>query len=246
MKTLLQVDFDYQGPFGDVMSNALKELAESINREPGMIWKIWTENERTQEAGGVYLFESEETAQAYLEMHTARLKAMGVPEGQEWEPFAAVEDPEALQDFLSKVPFFAKGRRRYSAPALPAPGVQPFSEKALSTQQGFGKVLDEIAKKGGPLADRIVTMSPDVTVSTNLGPWVNRRGLFARDIHFERNAIDLACSFFRARKVEIGADHLFRAFLGEPDGHGPSDAAGRAGDHDDLVFQFHMALLRST
>ena len=80
MKTLLQVDFDYQGPFGDVMSNALKELAESINREPGMIWKIWTENERTQEAGGVYLFESEETAQAYLEMHTARLKAMGVPE----------------------------------------------------------------------------------------------------------------------------------------------------------------------
>ncbi|KAJ8137657.1 hypothetical protein OY671_009130, partial [Metschnikowia pulcherrima] len=28
-------------------------------------------------------------------------------------------------------------------------------------------------------AERIVTTSPDVTVSTNLGPWVNRRGLFA-------------------------------------------------------------------
>src|SRR5580693_8957730 len=27
----------------------------------------------------------------------------------------------------------------------------------------------------------IVTTSPDVTVSTNLGPWVNRRGLFARE-----------------------------------------------------------------
>src|SRR5690606_38999215 len=27
----------------------------------------------------------------------------------------------------------------------------------------------------------IMTTSPDVTVSTNLGPWVNRRGLFARD-----------------------------------------------------------------
>jgi pyruvate dehydrogenase E1 component len=26
-----------------------------------------------------------------------------------------------------------------------------------------------------------VTTSPDVTVSTNLGPWVNRRGLFARE-----------------------------------------------------------------
>jgi len=32
-----------------------------------------------------------------------------------------------------------------------------------------------------PLADRIVTTSPDVTVSTNLGGWVNRRKSFARD-----------------------------------------------------------------
>ena len=31
------------------------------------------------------------------------------------------------------------------------------------------------------LAERIVTTSPDVTVSTNLGAWVNRRGLFARE-----------------------------------------------------------------
>jgi pyruvate dehydrogenase E1 component len=50
-----------------------------------------------------------------------------------------------------------------------------------STQFGFGKLLDEIARAGGPLAERIVTTSPDVTVSTSLGPWVNRRGLFARD-----------------------------------------------------------------
>jgi pyruvate dehydrogenase E1 component len=48
-----------------------------------------------------------------------------------------------------------------------------------STQAGFGRVLDEIARANGPLAERIVTTSPDVTVSTNLGPWVNRRGLFS-------------------------------------------------------------------
>ena len=80
MKALLQVDFDYQGPFGEVMNDALKELAATINNEPGMIWKLWTENEKTQQAGGVYLFESEETAQAYLEMHTARLTTMGIPD----------------------------------------------------------------------------------------------------------------------------------------------------------------------
>ena len=53
----------------------------------------------------------------------------------------------------------------------------------MSTQAGFGRVLDEIARKDGPLAERIVTTSPDVTVSTNLGPWVNRRGLFSMSSH---------------------------------------------------------------
>src|SRR3546814_14188382 len=37
-----------------------------------------------------------------------------------------------------------------------------------------------MARDKSPLAERIVTTSPYVTVSTNLGPWVNRRGIFAR------------------------------------------------------------------
>src|SRR5206468_817036 len=41
-------------------------------------------------------------------------------------------------------------------------------------------ILLNLAKAGGALADRIVTTSPDVTVSTNLGAWVNQRGLFDR------------------------------------------------------------------
>lgn len=78
MAKLLQVHFDFEGPFGDEMSNTLVQLAESINQEPGFIWKIWTENINTKEGGGIYLFESEETAKAYLDMHSARLKAFGV------------------------------------------------------------------------------------------------------------------------------------------------------------------------
>jgi pyruvate dehydrogenase E1 component len=112
----------------------------------------------------------------------AELQAtMGVPEGQEWEPLASVEDPKALQAFLAQVPFFQAESRRRSAPALPTPGPVHLSDKLLSTQAGFGRILDEIARRGGALADRIMTTSPDVTVSTNLGPWVNRRGLFARN-----------------------------------------------------------------
>ncbi|PSW18305.1 monooxygenase [Photobacterium sanctipauli] len=80
MAKLLQVDFDYSGPFGEEMAGALAGLATSINQEPGLIWKIWTESEKDKLGGGVYLFEDEASAQAYLTMHTARLQQMGVAE----------------------------------------------------------------------------------------------------------------------------------------------------------------------
>ncbi|MBP6122429.1 MULTISPECIES: monooxygenase [Providencia] len=80
MQVLLQVDFPYQGPWGDEMTVAMNTLAESINQEPGFLWKVWTENKETQQAGGIYLFASESDAQAYLQKHSARLKSFGIPE----------------------------------------------------------------------------------------------------------------------------------------------------------------------
>jgi pyruvate dehydrogenase E1 component len=105
----------------------------------------------------------------------------GINQGEEWEKFAGLDLPPAvLETFLRNVPFNKKGRRRLSADVVPVENFPVIETKgAMSTQQGFGKVLDEIARAGGPLADRIVTTSPDVTVSTNLGGWVNRRGLFS-------------------------------------------------------------------
>lgn len=108
-------------------------------------------------------------------------KRMAVPEGEEWDPLCTVQDPEATQAFLDDVDFFSKGRRRFSAPKLPSSGAIFLDDKVQSTQAGFGKILDALAKSDEPIAERIVTTSPDVTVSTNLGSWVNRRGLFARD-----------------------------------------------------------------
>ena len=80
MHVLLQVDFPYQGPFGDEMTQTMDTLSSSINQEPGFIWKIWTENKETQKAGGIYLFTSKEEALAYLETHRTRLKSFGIPE----------------------------------------------------------------------------------------------------------------------------------------------------------------------
>lgn len=79
MPYLLQVDFPYQGPWGDEMASALRGLAESIAHEPGLIWKIWTENKEAGVAGGIYLFEDLPNAEAYLAMHTKRLTDVGVP-----------------------------------------------------------------------------------------------------------------------------------------------------------------------
>jgi pyruvate dehydrogenase E1 component len=66
-------------------------------------------------------------------------------------------------------------------PRVPVPAEIPAPRgKTLSTQEAFGRILGTLATDGGALADRIVTTSPDVTVSTNLGAWVNRRGIFDR------------------------------------------------------------------
>jgi pyruvate dehydrogenase E1 component len=105
---------------------------------------------------------------------------MGVPKGQEWDKFATISDPTTFEADLAKTPFFAKGPRRFHDDVLDVPTIELTTDREISTQMAFGKILDTLSKGDSPLADRIVTTSPDVTGTTNLGPWVNRRKLFAR------------------------------------------------------------------
>ncbi len=109
----------------------------------------------------------------------------GINQGEEWDRLAGLQTPAAeIERFLRGVPFVQKGRRRLEAARVAVDGFPRIEAKGqMSTQAGFGRILDEIARAGGPLADRIVTTSPDVTVSTNLGSWVNRRGLFSMASH---------------------------------------------------------------
>lgn len=108
-------------------------------------------------------------------------KHMGVAEGQEWDKFATIADPVGFQAELDKTAFFAKGPRRYHDDVIDVPTIELTSDREISTQMAFGKILDNLSKGDSALADRIMTTSPDVTGTTNLGPWVNRRKLFARD-----------------------------------------------------------------
>lgn len=75
---LVQFDFPYTGPFGDEMAEAMEGLARSITEEPGFLWKIWTENAETGEAGGIYAFADAESASAYIKKHSARLEEFGI------------------------------------------------------------------------------------------------------------------------------------------------------------------------
>ncbi len=80
MAVLVQVNFPMQGPWGTEMAQAFKGLAESINEEPGFIWKVWIEDQAAGLSGGIYLFETREQAEAYVAMHTERLAGFGITE----------------------------------------------------------------------------------------------------------------------------------------------------------------------
>jgi pyruvate dehydrogenase E1 component len=108
--------------------------------------------------------------------------AMGIEVDQEWEPFAGLGGNMAarLKNFIGDSVLAAKPEEPV-APQIhvPARFAVP-SGDVQSTQAAFGNVLLDLAKSSEELADRIVTTAPDVTQTTNLGGFVNQRGLFRR------------------------------------------------------------------
>ncbi len=111
-------------------------------------------------------------------------RALGVAPGEEYEPFAGLDvEEEQLRRFLAQVPFAEQpsGRRRHNPEPIDVPETLAIPRGTeMSTQVGFGRLLGDLARERGAAADRIVTTSPDVTVSTNLGAWVSSRGVFER------------------------------------------------------------------
>ena len=157
-------------------------------------------------------------------------EAMGVAEGREWEPLESIGDNArpGVQALLERSRI-AREKRDRSFGRIEIPQITPPSGEEQSTQAAFGRIVLEIAKAGGSLADRLVTTSPDVTVSTNLGAWVNQRGLFRRsevaDI-FAKERIASAQKWSASNKgqhIELGIaeNNLFLVLA----------AAGLAGDH---------------
>ncbi len=107
---------------------------------------------------------------------------MGIDAGQEWEPFAGLGGNMAarLKSFVEQS-VLAKKPSETAPPSVAVPARLPVPKGDVqSTQAAFGHVLLDLSKSSEELADRIVTTAPDVTQTTNLGGFVNQRGLFRR------------------------------------------------------------------
>lgn len=64
-RVILQVNYKFMSSRAEHVA-LVTPLAEPIAAVPGLHWKIWLMNEPGKEAGGIYLFENTESAQAFM------------------------------------------------------------------------------------------------------------------------------------------------------------------------------------
>ena len=109
---------------------------------------------------------------------------MQIPEGSEWSAYDnLLIEPKTAKNFCLQAPFNNRPSQENEPPKITIPDNLPLSfRSSTSTQASFGNILHELSRGNTDLASRIVTASPDVSVSTNLGPWVNQRGVFSLDV----------------------------------------------------------------
>ncbi|MEQ8406116.1 MAG: hypothetical protein RKE49_13545 [Oceanicaulis sp.] len=149
---------------------------------------------------------------------------MGVSDGKEWDPFSTFppDKSEPIRRFIKAAPFMGRPEHKPAPPVVSVPPLPVPPGEHLSTQEAFGKILLNVARQGGAFADAVVTTSPDVTVSTNLGGWVNKRRLFHRNIAediFKTEKIPSAQIWRRGpdgQHIELGiAEHNLFLLLGQ-------------------------------
>jgi pyruvate dehydrogenase E1 component len=127
----------------------------------------------------------------HFENHAAQLtheqieslrQSLHIPAGQEWEGFST-DSPEGqwMRNFLEAHHVLAQHR---ASASQPMPSIQVPAQLGtafrpmMSTQEALGRILVECSRVPG-VAERTLTISPDVAVSTNLGGWISKMGVYA-------------------------------------------------------------------
>jgi pyruvate dehydrogenase E1 component len=154
---------------------------------------------------------------------------LGVPPGAEFGTFplrsAEAHAIELVQQRLSRRQAAAV-RRALQPLAIPASLATEY-KGCLSTQHVLGRLLTALGDHP-EVAARIVTTSPDVASSTNLGGWINRVGVYhhrRRPNYFKENQISQLVNWEQGpqgQQIELGlSENNFFLLLG---------ALGLAGD----------------
>ena len=99
--------------------------------------------------------------------------ALGIGEGAEWDGFAPGSEEARLVDTLP--PLFRPPSPSPARVEVPAELDESYPTEC-STQEAFGRVLGALSRL--PAADRIVTVSADVAITTHLAGWINRKGVY--------------------------------------------------------------------
>lgn len=104
---------------------------------------------------------------------------LGIREGGEFDAFAP-ESPEgrACSETRRRLGLDGVSRSRTVIPAGIPETVGLEYRGEVSTQQAFGSVLFELSRRP-EIRARLVTASPDVAVSTNLGGWLQKVGVYS-------------------------------------------------------------------
>ncbi|PKB62098.1 MAG: hypothetical protein BZY79_00205, partial [SAR202 cluster bacterium Casp-Chloro-G4] len=107
--------------------------------------------------------------------------AVGLSEDEIWSRL----DPRTPAGQLCAEKGSMFGSRRDTSPTLPDIAIPQDLEQryngTMSTQQIFGLVLTDINRRLPELSDRMISVSPDVASSTNLGGWINKVGVWATE-----------------------------------------------------------------
>lgn len=103
-------------------------------------------------------------------------RELGADPDDPWARFAADSPEAALCERAAE-----RLRREPVAPVAPPPVPASVGREhvgTVATQQAFGRLFVDLARTAPEVAARIVTVSPDVASSTNLGGWINRAGIW--------------------------------------------------------------------
>jgi len=132
---------------------------------------------------------------------------VGLSESNEWSKFEPGSPEDSL--CLSRAHSLkrASSKVEISAEFPHTAGIAPTGSS--SSQEAFGRVLTEISRNEA-IRPYLVTTAPDVATSTNLGGFINRHGIFNKDVKREwnDNSIQKWVEGPKGQHIELGISEM--------------------------------------